>query len=304
MSETIGFVGLGIMGAGMVRNLAAKGHNVRVWNRTIIKARSLAASLGIEYENTLPDLCRSSSVLMLCVTNSSDVRQLLFDEDGALSTLRPGSLVIDLSTISPKETESIASRLSEAEIGFVDAPVSGGSEGAAQGTLAIMAGGTASDFQRALPLLQAVGTKITHMGPSGKGQITKLLNQILVVVNMLAVSEALLFGRAAGVDLSKAIGAVESGAGGSWMLSKRGPQVIDDYWEPGFTIDLQQKDLDLALEYSRNLGVPLLATSITSQLYSRLQHDGKGRLGNHALIQALQPLAPNSDLTTNGEMTS
>jgi 3-hydroxyisobutyrate dehydrogenase-like beta-hydroxyacid dehydrogenase len=129
------------------------------------------------------------------------------------------------------------------------------------------------------------------MGSAGKGQVTKLLNQILVVINMLAVSEALIFGQAAGLDLSKAVAAVESGAAGSWMLSKRGPQVLDGYWKPGFTIDLQQKNLDLVLEYGRALGVPLFATGIVSQLYARLQHEGKGGLGNHALIQALEPLA-------------
>ena len=129
------------------------------------------------------------------------------------------------------------------------------------------------------------------MGPAGKGQVTKLLNQILVVVNMLAVSEALVFGRAAGLDLRKAVGAVEAGAAGSWMFSKRAPQVLDNYWKPGFTIDLQQKDLDLVLEFARELGVPLLATSIISQLYGRLQKQGKGGLGNHALIQAVAPLA-------------
>jgi 3-hydroxyisobutyrate dehydrogenase len=302
MTEAIGFIGLGIMGSGMVGNLVAKGYTVRIWNRTTSKAKSLAASLDVEYAPTLQDLCRSSTVLMLCVTNTNDVRQILFGDGGAISALQPGSLVIDCSTIAPKETESIAARLYEKEIGFVDAPVSGGSEGAAQGTLAVMAGGAEWDFLRALPLLQAIGTRITHMGPAGKGQVTKLLNQILVVVNMLAVSEALIFGRAAGVDLSKAVAAVESGAAGSWMLSKRGPQILDGYWEPGFMIDLQQKDLDLVLECSRELGVPLLATSIVSQLYARLQHEGKGRLGNHALIQALEPLAPGSGFTTSEEV--
>ncbi|HEX7158035.1 MAG TPA: NAD(P)-dependent oxidoreductase [Edaphobacter sp.] len=292
MAETIGFAGLGIMGIGMVRNLAAKNHTVKVWNRTPSKAQELAASIKIGHAATLRELAKDSTVLMLCVTNTADVEQVLFGENGAVSALKPGSLVIDCSTISPKATEEIAIKLRERGIGFVDAPVSGGSEGAAHGTLSIMAGGTDQDFARALPILQAIGTRITHMGPAGKGQVTKLLNQILVVVNMLAVSEALIFGRAAGLDLAKAVQAVESGAGGSWMLSKRAPQVLDNYWQPGFMVDLQQKDLDLVLEYARQLGVPLLATSIISQLYARLQHDGKGRLGNHALIQALEPLAP------------
>ncbi len=280
------------MGTGMVRNLAAKGHTLTVWNRTASKAQDLAASVGIHHASTLKDLGGNSSVLMLCVTNTADVEQVLFGENGAASALKPGTLVIDCSTISPKATKEIATKLRERGIGFVDAPVSGGSEGAAQGTLSIMAGGSQNDFDRALPILQAIGTRITHMGSVGKGQVTKLLNQILVVVNMLAASEALIFGRAAGLDLKKAVAAVESGAGGSWMLSKRAPQVLEDYWQPGFMVDLQQKDLDLVLEYARELGVPLIATSLVSQLYTRLQHDGKGRLGNHALIQALEPLAP------------
>ena len=280
------------MGSGMVRNLAAKGHTVKIWNRTSDKAQQLAAAIGVQHVATLKELGESCDVLMLCVTNTADVQQVLFGENGAASALKPGSLVIDCSTISPKATEEIAAHLRQRDVGFVDAPVSGGSEGAAQGTLSIMAGASNEDFGRALPFLEAIGTRITHMGPVGKGQVTKLLNQILVVVNMLAVSEALIFGRAAGLDLTKAVAAVESGAGGSWMLSKRAPQVLENYWQPGFMVDLQQKDLDLVLEYARELGVPLLATSIISQLYARLQHDGKGRLGNHALIQALEPLAP------------
>lgn len=277
------------MGAGMVKNLAAKGHSVRIWNRTETKAEELAKSLKIERVKTLKDLAAGSSLLMLCVTNTSDVEQVV---DEAASSLKKGSLVIDCSTISPKVTEEIAARLGKQGIGFVDAPVSGGSEGAAQGTLAVMAGGAEADFDRARPILEAIGARITHMGPAGKGQVTKLLNQILVVVNMLAVSEALLFGRAAGLDLKKAVAAVESGAGGSWMLSKRGPQVLDNYWKPGFTIDLQQKDVDLVLEYAGELGLPLLATGMIRQLYARLQKEGKGGLGNHALIQALEPLMP------------
>jgi 3-hydroxyisobutyrate dehydrogenase-like beta-hydroxyacid dehydrogenase len=280
------------MGSGMVKNLATKGHSVRIWNRTESKAEELAKALKVEHVRTIRDLAASSTVLMLCVTNTTDVEHVLFGEDGAASSLKKGSLVIDTSTISPKSTEEIAAKLRDHGIGFVDAPVSGGSEGAAQGTLAVMAGGAEEDFHRASPILEAIGTRITHMGPAGKGQVTKLLNQILVVVNMLAVSEALLFGRAAGLDLKTAITAVEAGAGGSWMLSKRGPQVLDDYWKPGFTIDLQQKDVDLVLEYAGELGVPLLATGMIRQLYARLQKEGKGGLGNHALIQALEPLLP------------
>jgi 3-hydroxyisobutyrate dehydrogenase-like beta-hydroxyacid dehydrogenase len=158
MQESIGFAGLGIMGSGMVRNLAEKGHIVCIWNRTADKARALAASLGIEHALTLRDLAESSTILMICVTDTNDVQQVLFGDGGATASLQAGSLVIDCSTISPKATESIAAQLRERGIGFVDAPVSGGSEGAAQGTLTIMAGGSQSDYMRAQPILQAIGS--------------------------------------------------------------------------------------------------------------------------------------------------
>ena len=156
-----------------------------------------------------------------------------------------------------------------------------------------MVGGEEQVFERVRPILEAIGSRITHIGPSGSGQMTKLMNQVLVVVNMLAVGEALLLGRAADLDLRKAVEAVEAGAAGSWMLSQRRPagRSLERYWKPGFTIDLQQKDLRLVLESAKELGVPLLATSMVHQLYNKLQKDGKGGLGNHALVQALEEMS-------------
>ena len=219
------------------------------------------------------------------------MRRIIFGEAGLAKALRSGTTIVDLSTISPAETKRFAHTLAEKNVTLLDAPVSGGSEGAAKGTLSIMVGGPEEAFTRIKPILEAIGTRITHMGPSGSGQTTKLMNQILVVVNMLAVGEALLLGRAADIDLLKAVRAVEAGAGGSWMLSQRAPQAIEGYWQPGFTIDLQQKDLRLVLESARELGLPLLATSLVHQLYNKLQKDGKGGLGNHALVQALEDLS-------------
>jgi 3-hydroxyisobutyrate dehydrogenase-like beta-hydroxyacid dehydrogenase len=205
--------------------------------------------------------------------------------------VQEGGTVVDLSTISPSAAKRFGARLAEQGVGFLDAPVSGGSEGAAKGTLSIMVGGAEEVFERARPVLTAIGSRITHIGPSGSGQMTKLMNQVLVVVNMLAVGEALLLGRAADLDLRKALEAVEAGAAGSWMLSQRGTQAIDGYWKPGFTIDLQQKDLRLVLEAAEELGLPMLATSMVHQLYNKLQKDGKGGLGNHALVQAMEEMA-------------
>ena len=174
---------------------------------------------------------------------------------------------------------------------MLDAPVSGGSEGAANGTLSIMIGGDADQVERAMPYLQAMGKTITHVGEQGAGQMTKLVNQILAAGNTLAMSEALLFAQAGGLDLEKALNAVSGGAAGSWILTARGPQILERDFRPGFTIDLQQKDLRLALEAADKLGVPTLVTNIVFDLYRTLQTRGLGGEGNHALIKALEYLA-------------
>jgi 3-hydroxyisobutyrate dehydrogenase len=291
MTSQIGFVGLGIMGRGMVKNLVEKNHAVTVWNRTPKRSEDLKKDLNINIAASLKELAQAAETILICVSDTPDVEAVIFSEDGLANNLRSGATIIDLSTISPTDTKRFAQILAEKNITLLDAPVSGGSEGAAKGTLSIMLGGPEEAFNRIKPILEAIGTRITHMGPSGAGQTTKLMNQILVVVNMLAVSEALLLGRAADIDLLKAVRAVEAGAGGSWMLSQRAPQAIDGYWQPGFTIDLQQKDLRLVLESARELGLPLMATSLVHQLYNKLQKDGKGGLGNHALVQALEDLS-------------
>jgi 3-hydroxyisobutyrate dehydrogenase len=174
---------------------------------------------------------------------------------------------------------------------MLDAPISGGSEGAANGTLSIMIGGKQEQVARAMPAFQAMGKTITHVGDTGAGQTVKLVNQILVVVTMLGVGEALLLAQAGGLDLQKTLDAVSQGAAGSWMLSNRGPQVINRDWSPGFTIDLQQKDLRLVLEAADQLGVPLLGTGTVFQLYRSLQQQGLGSEGNHALVKALEHLS-------------
>lgn len=291
MTSQIGFIGLGIMGRGMVKNLAEKGHSVTVWNRTPERSEALKKDLKVTVASSPRALAEGSDFVLLCVSDTPDVEEVLFGKDSVADGVRSGATVVDLSTISPSAAKRFGAKLAQKGVGFLDAPVSGGSEGAAKGTLSIMVGGTPEEFDRAMPILEAIGSRITHIGPTGSGQMTKLMNQVLVVVNMLAVSEALLLGRAADLDLRKAVQAVEAGAAGSWMLSQRGPQAIDGYWQPGFTIDLQQKDLRLVLEAAEELGLPMLATSIVHQLYNKLQKDGKGGLGNHALVQALEDMS-------------
>ena len=215
----------------------------------------------------------------------------MLGERGVIEGADAGALVVDMSTISPQATQAIAAKLGERGVRMLDAPMSGGSEGAARGTLSIMVGGDAADVERATPVFEAMGKTITHVGGSGAGQTVKLVNQILVVGNMLAAAEALLFAQAGGVDLQKALAAVAGGAAGSWMLSNRGPQVLARDWRPGFTIDLQQKDVRLVLSAADQLGVPLPGTALIFQLYRTLQAQGLGAEGNHALVKALEHLA-------------
>ena len=290
MQESVGFIGLGIMGAGMAANLLKAGFDVTVWNRTPSKMGSLMEA-GAAAASTPSELAARSTILVTCVSDTPDVADVVLGQDGVIDGIRPGTLLIDCSTISPMMTREIAGRLAEKQASMLDAPVSGGSEGAAKGTLSIMVGGEAEQFERALPILEAMGKTITHVGPQGAGQMVKLVNQILVVGTMQAVAEALLFADAGGLDLEKTLAAVSGGAAGSWMLSNRGPQVIERDWRPGFTIDLQQKDLRLVLEAADQLGAPVPTTAQIFQYYRSLQERGLGGDGNHALVKALEFLS-------------
>ena len=290
MTERIGFIGLGIMGSGMAANIARAGFPLRVWNRTPSSAEPLVA-LGAEPASDPGDAAFGSDIIITCVSDTPDVEQVVLGEQGVIYGAHPGSLVIDMSTISPQATVEIGEKLRALGVHMLDAPVSGGSEGAVRGTLSIMVGGDTEDLQRAMPVLQAMGKTITHVGGHGAGQTVKLVNQILVVGNALAMCEALLFAQAGGVDLEKALEAVMPGAAGSWMLSNRGPQIVRRDWRPGFTVDLQQKDIRLVLAAADRLGVPLPATSLIFNLYRTLQSRGLGAEGNHALVKALEHLA-------------
>lgn len=289
-NAALGFIGLGIMGQGMARNLLKHGHSVTVWNRTQAKAEALVAE-GAAWADSPAAVAAASDIVFTCVSDTPDVEAVILGPGGVIEGAREGALVVDMSTISPAATRAIAARLAEKGVGMLDAPVSGGSEGAARGTLSIMVGGAAEQVERARPYFEAMGKTITHVGGNGDGQMVKLVNQILVVGNALAMSEALEFARAGGLDLQKTLAAVSGGAAGSWMLSNRGPQILADDWRPGFTIDLQQKDVRLCLREGDNLGVPMLATSLVFNLYRVLQADGLGHEGNHALIKALRKLA-------------
>lgn len=285
---SIGFVGLGIMGSGMARNLVGAGHDLVVWNRTAERAKVVP---GAHTAASLSELATGCDVVFVCVSDTPDVEEVAFGEGGLVSRMGEG-IIVDHSTISPAATRGFAARAAEAGITWLDAPVSGGSEGAERGTLAVMVGGDPAAVSTVEPLLRAYASSIVHVGVSpGSGQMAKMVNQALVVVNQLAASEALLLAQAAGLDLQTTLSAVEGGAGGSWMLSNRGPQMIRRDWSPGFTVDLQQKDLRLVLETAGELGVPMPGTALVFQLYSALQRRGLGAEGNHALVKALEELS-------------
>ncbi len=286
----IGFIGLGIMGQPMCLNLLKAGFPLTVYNRTAARTKTVAEA-GAQVASSPADVAARSEVIITMVTDSPDVVQVITDENGVLAGLHKGSVVIDMSTISPAVTRQLAEQIETHGGEMLDAPVSGGDSGAKAGTLAIMVGGKREVFQRCLPVFQAMGKSITYVGGHGMGQTVKLCNQILVSVTNLAVCEAIQLATHSGVDPNTMIEAVKNGAAGSWQLSNLGPKMVAGDFAPGFMIDLQQKDLKLALEAARELHLPLPALSLVHQLFFSCQAHGEGREGTQALIKSLQRLA-------------
>lgn len=269
----VGVIGLGAMGAPMARNLARAGRLAGVWNRTADKAAALAAELGVRQADAPDDLARRCEVILTCVSADAD---LLAVVDQALPGLDGDKLLIDTSTVQPATAVEVARRLAEAGCGFLDAPVSGGVEGARQGTLAIMVGGDAHTLARARPVLEAIGRQITHMGPVGSGQATKAVNQIMVAGINQAVTEALAFAEAEGLPLDKVIEVVASGAAGNWFLERRGPAMVRGEFPPGFRLALHHKDLAICRAIAERHGVSLPVVEMTLIHYRRLMEAGFG----------------------------
>jgi 3-hydroxyisobutyrate dehydrogenase len=288
--SSLAFIGLGIMGAPMAGHLLGAGHQLRVFTRTKSKADALLKR-GARWCESPADAAREAEFVFVCVTDTPDVRDVLLGETGVLKTVQRGAVVIDHSTISPAATREVAHELSLRGAHLLDAPVSGGEGGARNATLAVMVGGDRAAFDRTEPLLRHVGKSITYCGPSGSGQLTKLVNQILVSVTNLAVSEALVFAKKNGLNLKTTIDAVGGGAAGSWQLANLGPKMIDGDCRPGFTIDLQQKDLRLVLQSAEQSQTSLPAASLVHQLFTAAQAAGHGRDGTQALFTVLERLA-------------
>jgi len=286
----VGFIGLGIMGQPMARNLLKAGFGLVVYTRTRGKAEGLLAE-GALWADSPAAVARQAPMVITMVADSPDVEQVVLGPQGVIEGVRPGGVVIDMSTVSPRVERAIAQQLATRGVAYMDAPVSGGSWGAIQGTLAIMVGGEEDAFRRALPVFEAMGKSITYMGPSGAGQVTKLVNQVLVAVTLSGVAEALVFGAKAGADLLKTIEAVKGGAAGSWQLANLGPRIVKGDFAPGFMITLQLKDLRLILEMAQELALPLPLTALVAQIYRAAAVDGKGECGTQAVVTVLERLA-------------
>ena len=285
--DTVGVVGTGIMGAPMAVNLAKAGYDVVAYNRTPAKAEALTAD-GVRVASSVAEVGAAAPIVITMVPDTPDVLDVVEGPDGLAASMAAGSVLIDMSTIAPGATRELAARLGKRGIAMLDAPVSGGSWGAQQASLTIMAGGEQAVFDRCLPVFEALGKNVTLMGPSGMGQTTKLVNQILVAGTCSAVAEALVFAAAHGADLLKTIEAVGGGAAASWQLANLGPRMVNGDFAPGFMVKLQQKDLRLVLESAQEKHVPLAVTSIARAYYTALEADGLGEEGTQALIKAVE----------------
>lgn len=288
--KRVGFIGLGIMGAPMAANLLKAGFEVTVWNRSPSRTKPLLEA-GARGEESPAKVAAASEVTLSCVTNSGDVEEVALGPEGVIHGAKPGSVYIDCSTISPDTARKVARELAERQVSMLDAPVSGGDVGAIAGTLAIMAGGEAAVFERCLPVLQAMGKTIVHVGPAGAGQVVKLCNQVAGGLNLLAAAEAVNLARRSGVDPAKMLEVVSAGAAGSWMLSNLAPRAVKGDYTPGFMVDLMQKDLRLVLDAANETHTPLPGTALVSQLFQSIQAEGRGTDGTQSLVDAIAKLS-------------
>ena len=288
--KRIGFIGLGIMGGAMSVNLLKAGFPLTVWNRTPEKMRPLLEA-GAKPVKSPKEVAERSDIVIDMVTDSKDVEEVLLGKEGVIHGARPGTIVVDMSTISPIVTREIAKKLGEKGIRMLDAPVSGGDIGARNATLSIMVGGDAETYEECLPVFQAMGKTITYIGGHGDGQVCKAVNQILVGVNVLGVAEALMFASKAGVDVDKVLAAVSGGAAGSWQLANNGPKMLKGDYTPGFKVKDYIKDLRIIMETAAETKTPLVETAVVQQMFRNLDAEGLRDKGTQAVIVAVEKLA-------------
>jgi 2-hydroxy-3-oxopropionate reductase len=290
MAQVIGFIGLGIMGRPMARNLLKAGYSLVVHSRSRGPVDEIAGA-GAKVGTSSRDVATQCDVLITMLPNSPEVEQVVLGRDGVIEGARPGMILLDMSTISPLVSQKVGAALAAKSVKMLDAPVSGGEKGAIDGALSIMVGGDKAVFDKALPIFQAMGKTITHLGPLGAGGFTKLANQIIVAVNLTALGEALTLAKKAGLDRELTLTALAGGLAGSKCLDQKKPNYLADTYNPGFKIDLHYKDLGLIMESARALGVPLPTTAAVQELFSALRVKGRGGLDHSGVITLLEDLA-------------
>lgn len=291
MPERVAFIGLGIMGGPMAGHLLASGAHLTINTRTRARAQQLL-DRGAKWADSPAHAAAEADVIFTCVPDTPDVESVMLGKSGILSAAREGLIIVDHSTISPTATRKMNEALNSRGAKLLDAPVSGGDVGAQNATLSIMVGGEESAFHCVQALLARMGKTITYCGPSGSGQLTKLVNQILVSVTNLAVCEALAFAEKNGLDPQKTLTAISGGAAGSWQLSNLGPKMIAGDFRPGFKIRLQHKDLRLAIAAAKEAGIDLPALDLVYELFDQSLREGRGDEGTQALFAVVNENAP------------
>jgi 3-hydroxyisobutyrate dehydrogenase-like beta-hydroxyacid dehydrogenase len=289
------FVGLGVMGYPMAGHLVSAGNQVTVYNRTASTADRWCEAYGGEMAATPAAAAADAEVVCICVGNDDDLRSVVYGDQGVLSAMAPGSLLVDHTTASADVAREIAAEAAKHGIGFLDAPVSGGQAGAENGVLTVMVGGEAADFARAQPVMEAYARAVTLLGPVGSGQLTKMVNQICIAGIVQGLSEALNFAQRAGLDGNKVVEVLSKGAAQSWQMENRGTTMLQDQFEFGFAVDWMRKDLAICLDECRRNGARLPMTALVDQFYAEVQELGGGRWDTSSLIRLLNGFHPEAD---------
>lgn len=290
MPQRVGYIGLGLIGAPMARNLMKAGFEVVVHNRSREIVQELVSEGAVEAHSPA-EVARQVEVVFTCVPDSPDVERVALGPEGIIEGAHEGLLYVDHSTIKPETARYVAEKLAEAGVACLDAPVSGGDIGARAGTLAIMVGGPREAFERAMPCFEATGKTITHVGESGAGQVAKACNQIMVAAQMVAMSELLVLAAKAGADPERVVAAIQGGAAQCWTLDNKPPRIFAGNRGPGFKAYMQHKDLGIVLDTARAYGVSIPMTAVNAQLYEAMLQNGMENLDNSAVLGIIEMLS-------------
>ncbi|MBL8644260.1 MAG: NAD(P)-dependent oxidoreductase [Rhodospirillaceae bacterium] len=285
---TVAFIGLGVMGFPMAGHLAAKGHKVRVFNRSKARAEAWVAKYGHALASTPREACRGAEVAFCCVGDDPDVRAVVSGPDGMLGGMAPGTVIVDHTTASADLARGLAKECAGLSVGFIDAPVSGGQAGAENGQLSVMCGGDDKHFAKAEPIIQAYAKACRLMGPSGAGQLSKMVNQICIAGLVQGLAEAMNFGQRAGLNMEAVLDVISKGAAQSWQMENRGRTMCQEKFDFGFAVDWMRKDLRICLDQARSTGARLPVTALVDQFYAEVQAQGHGRWDTSSLMSLLK----------------